>query len=58
MKHVPGFIEKAEEFKAKGVSEILLISGMTFCLSIVYCFFDKFAFGFPECICEIDKYVI
>ncbi|XP_042486564.1 peroxiredoxin-2B [Macadamia integrifolia] len=26
MKHVPGFIEKAEEFKAKGVSEILLIS--------------------------------
>lgn len=28
VKHVPGFIEKAEEFKAKGVSEILLISGM------------------------------
>ncbi|KAK1354767.1 Glutaredoxin-dependent peroxiredoxin [Heracleum sosnowskyi] len=26
VKHVPGFIEKAEEFKAKGVSEILLIS--------------------------------
>ncbi|KAJ4958496.1 hypothetical protein NE237_025607 [Protea cynaroides] len=26
MKHVPGFIEKAEEFKAKGVDEILLIS--------------------------------
>lgn len=30
VKHVPGFIEKAEEFKAKGVSEILLISGMNF----------------------------
>ncbi|KAK1383507.1 Glutaredoxin-dependent peroxiredoxin [Heracleum sosnowskyi] len=26
VKHVPGFIEKAEEFKAKGVSEILLIA--------------------------------
>nr|ADG95957.1 peroxiredoxin [Panax ginseng] len=26
VKHVPGFIEKAEEFKAKGVDEILLIS--------------------------------
>ncbi|KAK3001600.1 hypothetical protein RJ639_001505 [Escallonia herrerae] len=25
-KHVPGFIEKAEEFKSKGVDEILLIS--------------------------------
>ncbi|RZR83594.1 hypothetical protein BHM03_00010235 [Ensete ventricosum] len=26
MKHVPGFIEKAEELKSKGVDEILLIS--------------------------------
>nr|GEX22413.1 putative thioredoxin-like fold protein [Tanacetum cinerariifolium] len=26
MKHVPGFIEKSEELKAKGVEELLLIS--------------------------------
>ncbi|CAL1378185.1 unnamed protein product [Linum trigynum] len=26
LKHVPGFIEKAEEIKSKGVSEILLLS--------------------------------
>ena len=26
-KHVPGFIEKAEELKSKGVAEILCISG-------------------------------
>nr|XP_016437898.1 PREDICTED: peroxiredoxin-2B-like [Nicotiana tabacum] len=27
-KHVPGFIEKADELKSKGVDEILCISGM------------------------------
>lgn len=27
MKHVPGFIEKSEELKSKGVEELLLISG-------------------------------
>ncbi|XVF26785.1 hypothetical protein REPUB_Repub14bG0048600 [Reevesia pubescens] len=26
LKHVPGFIEKAEELKSKGISEIFLIS--------------------------------
>ncbi|GKD74903.1 hypothetical protein Tco_1333185, partial [Tanacetum coccineum] len=26
MQHVPGFIEKSEELKAKGVEELLLIS--------------------------------
>lgn len=31
MKHVPGFVEKAEEFKSKGVDEILLISGISVC---------------------------
>lgn len=28
MKHVPGFIEKADELKSKGVEEILCLSGM------------------------------
>ncbi|PWA36921.1 thioredoxin-like fold protein [Artemisia annua] len=28
MKHVQGFIEKSEELKAKGVEELLLISGL------------------------------
>lgn len=27
MKHVPGFIEKSDELKSKGVEELLLISG-------------------------------
>lgn len=29
MKHVPGFIEKADELKSKGVEEILCVSGMS-----------------------------
>lgn len=28
MQHVPGFIERAEEFTSKGVAEILCISGI------------------------------
>jgi len=35
--HVPGFITQAEQLKAKGVDEILLISGMLptyICLSV------------------------
>jgi hypothetical protein len=28
MQHVPGFIQSAEELKAKGVDEILVISGI------------------------------
>ncbi|PPD78460.1 hypothetical protein GOBAR_DD24597 [Gossypium barbadense] len=28
LKHVPGFIEKAAEFKSKGINEIICISGM------------------------------
>lgn len=32
--HVPGFITQAEELKAKGVDEILLVSGM---LSAFFC---------------------
>lgn len=28
MKHVPGFIESGDKLKAKGIDEILLISGM------------------------------
>lgn len=27
MKHVPGFIEKAEELKSKGVDDIICFSG-------------------------------
>lgn len=37
MKHVPGFIDSADELKAKGVDEILCISGT---LSLLFsCFF-------------------
>lgn len=36
MKHVPGFIEHAEELKSKGVSDLLLISGMVFNSSVFY----------------------
>lgn len=32
LKHVPGFVEKAEELKAKGVDDILLISGTLYML--------------------------
>jgi hypothetical protein len=32
--HVPGFITQAEQLKAKGVDEILLISGMLAYLSV------------------------
>lgn len=32
MQHVPGFIQSAEELKAKGVDEILVISGILFWL--------------------------
>lgn len=36
MKHVPGFIEHAEELKSKGVSDLLLISGMVFNSFVFY----------------------
>lgn len=47
VKHVPGFIEKAEELKSKGVAEILLISGtsLLFCF-FVFVFFPFFSFHF------------
>jgi hypothetical protein len=35
MQHVPGFVTQSEELKAKGVDEILLISGM---LSAFLCY--------------------
>lgn len=43
MKHVPGFVEKAEELKSKGIDEILLLSGMTFiliCFSVLCTYFS------------------
>lgn len=44
VKHVPGFIEKAEEFKAKGVSEIILIAGMIFTITVA-----QFSFSLHFC---------
>lgn len=32
LKHVPGYIEKADELKSKGVDKILCLSGMSFTL--------------------------
>lgn len=42
LKHVPGFIEKADELKSKGVDEILCISGilLTFNILIKYVAFS------------------
>ena len=42
LKHVPGFIENANEFKSKGVDEILCISGtlLTFNILINYVAFS------------------
>ncbi|TQD92262.1 hypothetical protein C1H46_022144 [Malus baccata] len=34
LKHVPGFIEKAEELKSKGVEKILCLSGITSHLTV------------------------
>lgn len=41
LKHVPGFIEKAEELKSKGVDEVLCISGIftLFSLCLGFCSF-------------------
>jgi peroxiredoxin len=41
LKHVPGFIEKAEELKSKGVDEILLISGIVYIISSEFCILDS-----------------
>ena len=39
LKHVPGFIERAEELKSKGVDDILLVSGIS---QLSFCFFFFF----------------
>ena len=43
LKHVPGFIERAEELKSKGVDDILLVSGIS---QLNFCFFLFSFFNF------------
>ena len=37
LKHVPGYIEKADELKSKGVDKILCLSGMSLTLMLFLC---------------------
>jgi hypothetical protein len=48
MQHVPGFITQSEELKAKGVDEILLISGRLLAYLCLYIYIYSKAVIFVE----------
>ncbi|CAN6681007.1 unnamed protein product [Malus baccata var. baccata] len=55
LKHVPGFIEKAEELKSKGVEKILCLSGITSHLTVFSVDFSLLAAIMASHLVEVFK---